>query len=227
MSLNEQERKSIEARFEAEFGYSLEDVFPNGAIIEDDSFLSLMREVLDNNDKCKPVNALFSGAGLNKKLRRYGLVEYRCHRGCLLGALVNYRGEYFMFTEQVVDTDEGYIDWVALDRELDDINQTAPGNGGSGNSTGMPSFKEVLAVVKRFSGTVEGHPITSLRGVLSLPKLAPSVSPGRRVHLLGEDEFYRMNCRHSELSLAGSSVFEDARKMARKSKRVIRVAPQG
>ena len=47
--------------------------------------------------------ALFSKAGkLNAFLRKYGLVTYRCKRGCLLGAVFNYRGtKYFYRCDRV------------------------------------------------------------------------------------------------------------------------------
>lgn len=216
MSLNEQERKGIVSRFEAEFGYRPEDIFPDTPLVKGDFFLSWTREILDDLDKCKPVNAIFGGADRNKNLRRYGSVEYRCHRGCLLGALVKFKGEYFMFTEQAVAIDEYAIDWSSIDRSLE----------GKEGAYVPPEFAEELHESMGEYGTTEGFPLNTLRDFLAF---APSSLSNSwwDCQVFRETSSYNMNCRHSELNLAGYTVLEDAEKMARKSKRVIRVTPQG
>lgn len=215
MSLSEQERRDIVARFQAEFGYLPEDIFSNTTLVKGDFFLSWMQEILDNSDKCKPVKAIFGGADRNKNLRRYGSVEYRCHRGCLLGALVKFKGEYFMFTEQAVAVNEYAIDWNSIDRTLE----------GRGGAYVPPEFEDLLVESMQEFGTTEGFPVYTLSDFLAF---APSIVSNScwDCRVFRETSFYNMNCRHSELNLGGYTVLEDAQKMARKSKRVIRVTPQ-
>ena len=58
------------------------------------------------------LNELAKSGELNAYLRKYGLVTYRCKRGCLLGAVFNRAGKKYFYSwdrraEDVIDTEEG------------------------------------------------------------------------------------------------------------------------
>lgn len=46
----------------------------------------------------KELNELAEAGKLNAFLRKYGLVTYRCKRGCLLGAVFNHRGTKYFYS---------------------------------------------------------------------------------------------------------------------------------
>ena len=48
----------------------------------------------------RELNELAEAGKLNAFLRKYGLVTYRCKRGCLLGAVFNHRGTKYFYSWQ-------------------------------------------------------------------------------------------------------------------------------
>ena len=79
----------------------------------------------------KELSELSKSGKLNAYLRKYGLVTYRCQRGCLLGTVFNHAGEKYFYSwdrgmENVIETEEGldleyevihrfYLHWFDLD----------------------------------------------------------------------------------------------------------------
>lgn len=227
MSSQSHNRKELNERFKAEFGVTLDWVFKGFPLTDTGVFESMITDMLDERDHCRSAQVLFSGADRNKNLRRYALVEYRCHRGCLLGAFVKFRGEEFMFTEQAISIDEHDIDWDAIDNELELQIEAALEHGEFGYPRWhVPrQFEGELHALKDSEGTASNFSCQSLSDFLAFSPSTVTGSPWR-AHPFKDTSLYEMNCRHSELNTAGWKVREDARKMARQAKKVVRVTPE-
>ena len=59
---------------------------------------ALIKEAMEYREVETLINSLSDTRGLNKFLRKYGLVSYRCKRGCLLGSVFNYRGTKYWYS---------------------------------------------------------------------------------------------------------------------------------
>lgn len=80
------------------------------------------RELLQSIQLEREIDQLAEDGKLNAYLRKYGLVTYRCKRGCLLGAVFNRAGEKYFYswgrrTENLIETEGG------LNVEYEVINQ--------------------------------------------------------------------------------------------------------
>lgn len=227
MALSPQEIQEIRDRFIAAFGYGPKPIGLGSPSDRAELFYTWALSILDDPAKSALVKVCLRGPSRNKHLRRFALVEYRCHRGCLLGAYIKLKGEDLIFTNQIFEIDEGVIDWDSLESELEEMAQASAAEYGSRNSSGLPSLEEKLVMVKKLCGRVDIYPVTDAKEFRALPALAPTLRPGWRVYPLIENERYNMNCNHVFRAQGALDFLEDARKLARQSKKVVRVQPEG
>lgn len=59
---------------------------------------ALIKEAMEYREIEAQISVLSESRELNRFLRKYGLVSYRCKRGCLLGSAFNYRGTKYWYS---------------------------------------------------------------------------------------------------------------------------------
>ena len=74
------------------------ELFPDYLFVgTDEQREGLRRRFMQGVRVTKELTDLSESGKINAFLRKYGLVTYRCKRGCLLGAVFNYRGEKYFY----------------------------------------------------------------------------------------------------------------------------------
>lgn len=180
-----------------------------------------MSKLGDSRRRAEEMKKLLDGPARNKIVRRYGLVEYRCKRGCFLGAVVRHAGHDYLYAYSNTRVEEVRVRL-----------------GEHGEPLGIPpgtvAYGYVVEAVKMMAqdGLPVGDEIPiAVDTINDMTGLDP-------VGILGNDttchewpyQFpypgtINCNCRHSEMVKTLDEIQADINRLARAKKKLIYVEP--
>lgn len=180
-----------------------------------------MSKLDDSMKRAEEMKKLLDGPARNKIVRRYGAVEYRCERGCFLGAVVRHAGHEYLYTYSNTRVEEVSVrlgehgeplgispGTVAYERVVHAVKMM--------KQSGWPVEHEILVAVDTINdmtGLDSGGDLSRDTTCLEWPYQFPY--PGT----------INCNCRHSEMAKTLDEIQADIQRLARAKKKLIYVEP--
>lgn len=175
-----------------------------------------MSKLEDSKRRAEEMKKLLDGPARNKIVRRYGAVEYRCERGCFLGAVVRHEGHEYLYTYSNTLVDKVRVTLGEHGQPID-IPQ------------GTVAYDHLAQVIHELTqdGSIAanaGHTVEiSVSTIADLLNLNPGAiySRQRICRELPSRGVINCNCRHSEMAKTPKEIREDMRQLARSKKKLV------
>lgn len=155
----------------------------------------------------------------NQLVRRFALVIYRCHRGCFLGAVINYEGELFVCQRQNVRVTGGEVEVAPDTLEPRGVEP------GSRLHEAVAGFVEELLTEEGWTrahvAKMEVNPV----GVTEAKQISGQGAPFHRVDPWeGFEGLVQMNCAHDQAALGVQQVAADIVSRKRERNKEVRLS---
>lgn len=212
--------------------------------VKNEKTTAAIEKLRERNRRAAAVAEVFSGTDRNRLIRKFALVEYRCARGCLLGAVVRLEGEHYLLTYEHVsvgsllsDTDH-FAEWVTAELQKEEW-ASLRGEVYKPDFSKVPhdleqTFRDEFAEWGEVSVLpVDEVPLATLIGAMSehvsgvssagCQRFDPS-PPGAEIKVVAREY---MNCRHKEFNPTWDDIQDDIQRLRTQKNKTVRVATSG